>query len=154
MTERTKWSVYYLLTMCLEVVIFAASVHAKAVAQGLSSPMVLIGSAVLSAVILVPFYIVTWTGFSKRGRFIQRAIGTGFLLWILIIDVHLLISLFLGISSDTIFLIYAFDVAIGLALIWYFSLPYESGILAVIFPGVSLLYFLIYGQVRSRTLKD
>jgi hypothetical protein len=47
--------------------------------------------------------------------------------------------------------LYLLDIAIGLCLLAVFRLPYGLAILPFVFPGLSVLYFLVIGQIRSKS---
>ena len=44
-------------------------------------------------------------------------------------------------------------VLVGLYIVWSFKLPVAFGVLPLLLPGFSILYLLIYGQLREERQK-
>lgn len=146
MSDRRRWTLYYLFAFCIETFIFGLAVHQLKPWESFEYTFLVGG--IFSFIILFPFYVVTWLGTGSLKN-IKRAVGTGFLIWTLIIAAHTVIWI-TGVFQSTRLLVYLSDVLIGLFLLRYFNFPNAFAILPVIFPGISLLYFLIYGQIRTR----
>ena len=113
MNERTRWATYYLISFCLEAFIFALYARGLPVSLNHTEAYIFLLDAILSFIFLFPFFIVTWIGFGGTHRPICRAIGTGFLFWVLLTDPNLIIAS-ANIFTNARLLIYLFDVAVGL----------------------------------------
>ena len=147
MTGRTKWTALYLLLFCLQSLIAYYITGMTGLEFSDSSEYRLFLALLFSSITILPFFILTWIGFSKPTHKKLQAIGSGFLIWILLTDINVVLGLS-GLQHAPL-LVYLFDVLVGLFLVWLFRLPYGFAILSFIFSWLAVLYFLIYGQIRN-----
>lgn len=146
MSQKNKWTIFYLAVFFAETFLIAWYVHATEPLRYPLTTNLLVLSGLVSSIFLIPFLLILRSGFSRVEAYMRRAVGKSFLLWIIFVTLPLLIS-GAGIFSRPEVIIYFFYLLCGFFLIWFFHLPYPYAILNFIFPGISLLYFLISGEI-------
>jgi membrane protease YdiL (CAAX protease family) len=145
MQKRNRWVFAYLIVFFIEMLIITLYAHTVQPRYYILSPYLFILSSLASFILLFPFFIIMWLGYSKPEKIWKRAIGRGYLIWILCMTIPLIMSV-LGVFSENGFFLYFLFVMAGFFLVRYFRLPYGYALLPILFPGVALLYLLIYGQ--------
>jgi hypothetical protein len=147
MAEK-RWAIYYAASLIISTwILTGVALRRLPLDRSLQYDILLAG---LSAfILLLPSLILLCLTHSKPQRFLLRSLGQALLAWLLLIDIHILV-LTVPPNGSGGELVYVFDIAIGFWLIKAFRLPYSFAILAVVFPGLSLLYFLVVGQMRDR----
>ncbi|MFA7208814.1 MAG: hypothetical protein WC120_00865 [Parcubacteria group bacterium] len=96
------------------------------------------------------FYALGFEGI-KRSSIVSKSIGISFIVWIITLSAPRLLFQILGVDTDKTILIwdYMIQLGVGLFLIKRFRLVKSSVILAILFPPLSNLYFLLYGLYKD-----
>jgi hypothetical protein len=102
-------------------------------------------------IIQSPFIVLAIVGFKNENRRLIKGISEGYLIWQWVTFVpYLLVSLTNNLFS--LYLLVIIEILLGSYIIVKYKLPRPLFLLAVFVPGLSILYFLIYGLNRQYKL--
>lgn len=145
MSRKLKNASFYLLLLLIEAPIIWLFVHGRSPVNHPLNTYWFVLSFLALLIISLPFFII-----AQVGNFKLQVVGRSTLIWIFLLPIPLLIHATQLPNSKMV--IYFVETLIGIYIILFYKIPYSFIILALILPGISNLYFLLYGSLKQNKL--